>query len=364
MGELNIDQALKEGSARSSTFDDLSYAHFIDDLKQVQRGTAVFEEGIVYGYPRIGRMLVLQSGLAAQFSAPFWMEEKIDGFNVRIVRTQGKMIALTRGGYICPFTTDRLPDLLDLSIFEQEPDLIVCGEVAGPDNPYLETSPPFIGEDVRLFVFDLMRLSQPGFLPQEEKIKLIEHYQLPSTEIFGRFTTEDLARIHDILLRLNDEWREGVVFKEDSPRNHRAKYVTSNSSISDIHAGGYSLVDLPPPYFTNRILRLALFLEEQGLGRPREVDRQMGAAFLQGVQEAIQQYQAEQKVYRTFRCRFRSRVNAKRMMKHLKRAAGHVHISQRDLRREGGYWLLEFDRIYPALTGLLSNLLRGGVVFD
>ncbi len=44
---------------------------------------------------------------------------------------------------------------------------------------------------------------------------------------------------------------------------------------------------------------------------------------------------------------------------------GHkVQISQRDLREENGYWVLEFDRSYPALNGLLSHLRHGGLIFD
>ncbi len=349
---------------KPATHDDIQYSRFTDDTKDVNRGTALFENVSIPGYPHIGRLVALQPGLAEQFSAPFWVEEKVDGFNVRICRIQDRLIALSRGGFVCPFSTDRIPDLLDPAIFDQEPDLVVCGEIAGPENPYAENAPAFVPEDVRLFVFDLMRFNRPEFLPQDEKIRLIEQYKLPSVRIFGRFETANMDAIQAILRRVNDELREGVVFKEDSLRNHRAKYVTSNSSISDIQVNAYNLMELPPEYFTSRILRLVLFLEEQGLGRPEDINERVGAAFLDGLLEAIKRFRDQKKVYWTFRCRFRDRSNAEKLLKHLRKVKRHVQIIKRDLRREQGYWVLEFDRVYPSLTGLLSHTLGGGLVYD
>ncbi len=364
MLKSEIKTALDKGKATQTVYDDLNFVRITDSSGGLRRGTAVFDAGTVYGYPRIGRVLALEAGLAEQFAEPFWMEEKIDGYNVRIVRVHDQLIALTRGGFICPFTTDRIPDLIDTSIFDKNPNLIVCAEVAGPDNPYLEGGPSFIPHDVRLFVFDLMHWNQPGFLPHANKIQLQERYGLPTVRIFGRFDISAIPQIHEILIRLNDEEREGVVFKEDSERNHRAKYVTSNSNLSDIRALAARIRDLPPEYFTDRILRLVLFLHEQKLVRTEELDRQLGAAFIDGLQDSIAQFLSEHKVYHTFRCRFRSRENAMKLIAHMNQTAGHVKIHRRNLYQEQGYWLLEFDRMYPALNGLLSHLLSGGLMID
>ena len=71
----------------------------------------------------------MKPGLRQQFPGYFWAEEKMDGYNVRVARVGDRVVAITRGGYLCPFTSDRLPDLLDLTIFEQHPDLIPCAEI-------------------------------------------------------------------------------------------------------------------------------------------------------------------------------------------------------------------------------------------
>ncbi|MVF22548.1 RNA ligase [Methylocaldum sp. BRCS4] len=359
-----IRKAVQSGKAADAESGGLRHVRFVHDFEDIARGTVVFDEGTVYGYPAIGRLLALRTGLAKQLSGPFWMEEKIDGFNIRVTRIQNSLIALTRGGYVCPFTTDRLPDLLDTAIFDDQPDLVLCAEVAGPDNPYIESAPPFISEDVRLFVFDLMRRNNPRFLSQDEKMELIRRHALPSVEIFGRFETSDIKPISDILKQLDEEGREGAVFKEDSPRQRRTKHVTGSANLSDIRTSVYSLLDLSPEYFTSRILRLAFFVDEQELEGFDDLNRRAGAAFLDGLQEAIRQHRREGRVSHRFRCRFRDPENARRLIKYLKRASGHVQVVQRELKPEGGFWLLEFDRIYPSLNGLLSDWLAGKVVFD
>ncbi|WP_204337701.1 hypothetical protein, partial [Klebsiella pneumoniae] len=65
--------------------------------------------------------------------------------------------------------------------------------------------------------------------------------------------------------RLNEEKREGVVLKEDSERDKRVKYITSYANLNDIRITSLNMLGLPADYYTNRLLRLVLFLEEEGL---------------------------------------------------------------------------------------------------
>ncbi len=359
-----LPEALEKKKAKPRQFKDLDYCHFTDDWHHIPRGTAVFGDRVVYGYPHIGRVLALEAGLKAHFQAPFWAEEKINGFNVRIVRHRDQTIALSRGGFICPFTTDRLPDLMPLDVYDAHPQIVICAEVAGPDNPYLESCPPFIEDDVRLFVFDLMELDHSQFLPYRDKLEIVDGHALPPVPRHGYFRPDEVNKIRTIMLQLNQHWREGLVFKEDSQRNHRAKYVTGNVNIDDLRAASDNLLELPPEYFTNRLLRLILFTEENGLVITPEMERALGNALLQGLHEAFDKYSREHKVYTTFRCRFREKENAEMMLDHLKRASHSIKIQRRRLEPEGDHWLLEFDRIYPALTGMLGDLMAGKMIYD
>ena len=359
-----VKEAVRQRKARSEEFLGLQYLRFSDDYKDIPRGTAIFQDTVVWGYPHIGRIFMLEKGLREQFKNPFWVEEKVDGYNVRIFKVEDRVVALSRGGYLCPFTMDRLPEFINLEFFEENPDLVLCAEVAGPENPYIEESPPFVEEDIRFFVFDIMRKNEQGFLSQEEKLRLIEKYSLPSVEVFGRFTHEDVDRLKKLLIRLNEEGREGVVLKEDSEENRRAKYITSYANLSDIKVTTKNMLQLPPEYYTNRILRLVLFMEEEGIERTEHLYEELGRAFIDGLFEAIEQFKREHKVYRTFRCRFRRKENALALMELLHRTSRHIQVVQRDLKEEDGYWVLTFDKIFLNMTGLLGHLLSGGLVFD
>ncbi|MCX8049580.1 MAG: RNA ligase [Methylohalobius sp.] len=359
-----LPDALRQRRAQAKTFKDLTYTHYTDDFKHIPRGTFVFDQTVVFGYPHIGRVLALEAGIKAHFKAPFWAEEKINGYNVRITQIQGQVIALTRGGFICPFTTDRLPDLMPLAIFQQHPELVVCAEVAGPDNPYLESSPPFIAKDVQLFVFDLMTQDRIGFLPQREKQVKIQHFGLPAVPLHGYFQPNEATKIAELILKLHRERREGLVFKEDSDRDHRAKYVTGSSCIDDLRVTSDNLLDLPPEYFINRLLRLSLFVEEHALPATAELKQALGGAFLDGLSAAMESYRSTHHVSKRFRCRFRHKESALTLLDHLKHSSRHIQILQHDLYQEDGYFVLEFERIYPALTGMLGDLLAGRMIYD
>jgi len=348
----------------SEHFGNLRYQRVTDKLGDLPRGTCMFGETVIWGYPSIGRILRLESGLREQFCAPLWVEEKMDGYNVRICQVAGRVLALTRGGFVCPFTLDRLADLMDLRILDEHPELVVCAEVAGPENPYLHGHPPRVAEDVALFVFDLMRRGMPGYLPQREKLALIERYGLPAAPVLGHFQPTEWRRIGEILQQLNASGGEGVVLKEDSARSHRAKYVTSNSSISDIRLTIQSIKQLPPEYFINRVLRLVLFLDEQQISRDRALAEGLGDAFLDGLFSAIEQVKHEHRVYERYRCRFRDRRNAERLLRRIRAGDRHIQVVQRSLERVGDYYVLEFDKVLPNMTGLLGHVMSGGLVYD
>jgi putative ATP-dependent DNA ligase len=360
-----LDEALSRRKARRESYEGLGYLRFTDDFHGVPKGTVVIDDGpTVWGYPHIGRILRLDTGLAEQFDAPFWMEEKLDGYNVRVFLHQDRVLAITRGGYICPFSTDRIPELLDTGFFRDQPRRVLCAEIAGPDNPYMEGTPPYVTEDVQAFVFDVARLDRPGFLSQADKAVLLERYGLPAVPVLGRFTYGQVEEIRAILRDLNRRGIEGVVLKEDSPRNRRTKYVTSHSGIYDIAITSQNMLQLPAEYFTGRVLRLALFMEEEGIRHTRDLDRQLGAAFLDGLLAGVEQYKREGRIYRSYRCRFREKKNLDLFREHMRHAMGHTHFTVRTERREGGYWLFEFDKQLPQMTSLLKHVMSGGVVFD
>jgi putative ATP-dependent DNA ligase len=357
--------ALAQGRAENHRFEDLQYARLTETVTGYPRGSVVLPDGVVLpGYPSIARIHSLTSGLRQQFQGPFWAEEKIDGYNVRVVFHDGRAYAFSRGGFACAFSTDRLPDFLPVGIFEREPDLVLCAEIAGPDNPYLEGSPPFVTEDVQFFVFDMMRKGHPGFLAPEEKIRAIERLSLPATRIFGRFLPSDVQALRDLILQLDREGAEGLVLKGELDET-RAKYVTGRSNITDIHVCSTQLLDLPPEYFTNRLMRLAMFVTEHGQQGDRDLERSLGRAFLSGLDRAVAGSREHGRVDHRYRCRFRERRNALHFIAHMVATGGQrVRIAPGMPREENGYWLLEFERVFDRMTGTLATALSGAIQYD
>jgi putative ATP-dependent DNA ligase len=335
-----------------------------DDFGGMPRGTVDFQGTLVRGYPSIGRILRLETGLKEVFSGPFWVEEKINGYNIRIARIGEELLALTRGGFICPFTTDRLADLLDPGFFWHRPDLVLCGEVAGPDNPYMVGAPPYVQEDVRLFVFDVTSLGGSDFLPCSEKSRLLHEFGLPAAPSYGRYESTQWKDLRDLLRHLDGDGLEGIVLKEDPPRGRRGKCVTGASDIEDILLTGRELVDLPAQFFTRRVLRLALFMDEQGLENSFATQRELGAAFLEDLLQALEQFKKQRRVFHTFRCRFRDPTNAERLLERVRSAEPAIRVQKPRLRLENGYHVLEFEKVHTNITGLLGHLMGGGQEFD
>lgn len=61
----------------------------------------------------------------------------MNGYNIRVSSVDGQIISLTGGGFICPYSTEVAREQISSEIFEDHPDLVLCGEMVGPDNPYL-----------------------------------------------------------------------------------------------------------------------------------------------------------------------------------------------------------------------------------
>ncbi|MFN7065173.1 MAG: RNA ligase [Aquificaceae bacterium] len=364
LSQETLKEALKKNKLKSETYGELEYLRFTDDFKDVPRGTVLLKDTVIWGYPHIGRIFQISTGIKEQFKGPFWVEEKVDGYNVRIFMHKGEVYALTRGGYICAFTTDRTKDFVNLEVFEEHPELILCMEVAGPENPYVEETPPYLGKDIAFFLFDIMQKNQQGFLPYREKLKIIERFNLPSVERYGLYIPDGMEELKELMRKLNQEGREGVVLKEDSERDKRVKYITSYANLSDIRITSLNMLGLPPDYYTNRLLRLALFIEEEGLSKDEELYRELGRAFLDGLFEACRKAREEGKVYRTFRCRFRSREKALFFLEQIKHASVHIQVNMLSLEKGDDFWILEFEKVFLNMTGLLGHLLGGGSIID
>ncbi|NPA98139.1 MAG: RNA ligase, partial [Crenarchaeota archaeon] len=145
---------------RIMSYKDINYAILREDLGSYCEGTMVLldEEKIIHGYPSIQRLALLE-GVPLHMIDEVIVEEKMDGYNVRVTIAGGRVIAITRGGYICPYTTARINRLYGDKIKEalrESEDLVLAGEVVGTENPYVVYEYPEAG-GFDYFIFDALK---------------------------------------------------------------------------------------------------------------------------------------------------------------------------------------------------------------
>ena len=346
-------------------FDGIRYVRFRDSARGFRRGTVVFENGdVVLGFPHIKRIVQLENGIKRVFkNRPFHVEEKVDGYNVRVVKVMDRVLALTRGGFICPFTTERMLDFISDEFFKDYPNLVLAGEMAGPESPYIVEGPPYVKEDIKFFLFDIQEKGTGRSLPVEERLKLAEEYGIPHVETFGLYDRSKVGELSELIERLSGEGREGIVMKTPDMKRI-AKYVTPYANINDIRIGSHIFFDLPHGYFMGRIKRLAFYLAEKRI-KGEEFDeyaKALGKALLRPFVESIHEVANGGEVEEVFTVRVKSISTAHKMVTHFERLGVKIHIE--DIEEVKPYWRITFKRVYPDATHEIRELWNGRAFVD
>jgi putative ATP-dependent DNA ligase len=344
-------------------FDGICFYRVTKKIGALAKGSIVTQEGIVFDFPSIPRILHLENGIRNAYTQPFYIEEKVDGYNARVVRIQDRVLVFSRGAYICPFSTDRIGDFLDIKkIFDENPDLIVCGEFAGPDNPYNIEHPPYVKEDIRFFAFDLMRINKSQKIPVDERYKIFDTYRMPTVRRFGQFSASDISALKKIIKELDETGCEGIVIKPTHPDEKMLKYVTLGSCLRDMRVTAPLMAEMASEFFTHRIIRAAMYIHEHGYLLEPEVFTQLGKVLLKPVYESVAKAARGELIDEKFHLRFREEKNIQLMIDHLYRCKVKFDVLSRN--KEGDYWLVKFARKCYASYDILQKHLEGSAHVD
>jgi putative ATP-dependent DNA ligase len=368
VGEVGPDlweEAKAKGLVRDEEHEGLCYRRLNADLHTVMRGTALVEGRVLPAFPHIGRILALGAGMKKHLSGRFRLEEKIDGYNVRVIRVEGRILPFTRGGYVCPFTEDRLPELVDLHpFFDAHPDLILCAEISGRGNPYSASPSQRVGDDVELHAFDLMRFDRSEFIGLEECDRILTELQIPRAPIIGWFEPSQTAEVKQHVLELDKLGAEGIVFK---PLNDglRIKYVTPTTNLCDITRDVHLLAELQANTFVLRLLRLVIAIEELSLqDRLPELEQALGSALLAGFLQTVEHVRDGLGVSEQRRLRLTSSEGVDRLERHLNRVARGIRIRELARRTEGDHTTVDIEKTFISSTDRIRDLLEGAYVID
>jgi len=186
------------------------------------------------------------------------IEEKLDGFNVRIAAVgagSGEPLAFTRSGYVCPFTTARAHERLPLEeFFSSHPETVLCTELIGPETPY--TTHDYEGVDTHEFrVIDIRDRESGAPLSVADRRSRCEEYGFGQPRHFGR-TEPSTARetVEETIDELDAAGREGVVLKSADGQS-MVKYTTESQHHEEL-AYAFSLpFDHGRDFVFSRIVR-------------------------------------------------------------------------------------------------------------
>jgi putative ATP-dependent DNA ligase len=315
---------------------------------------------VVRGYPSVPRVFALDPGVTSFFgeSETVAVEEKLDGFNVRIADV-GEPLAFTRSGHVCPYTTGRARALLDLpTFFTDHPRMTLCAELVGPETPY--TTHDYEGVDSHAFrVFGVRNRESGEPLPVAERRDLCSAYDLPQPRFFGRYEPSTAVEgVREAVADLDAAGREGVVMRS-ADATSMLKYTTGSQHRDEL-AYGFSLpFDRGRDFLFSRVVREAFQAAEfeESEARLRERARDLGESILLPAVETIREVEREVTVGERHTVRGRAEeVDA--LLAHLRDQSLTLEIESD--RREDGERVVEFVKVAESTRDRIRYYLEGG----
>ncbi|ABM81371.1 RNA ligase [Hyperthermus butylicus] len=311
-----VETLARHGTIRFRGYRDVVYALLRREIAGHPEGTVVLLERngarLVPGYPPIQRMVLPTIALPRHFIDKVVVEEKMNGYNVRLVMFHRKLLAVTRGGFICPYTTARLERLIGGRVRELfreiDPETYtIAGEVVGLENPYTRY---FYPEAPRFdyFVFDLFHELKP--LPPLERNELLEKYGLKHVRLLGVIDKNDVEMFKQIVAELDREGREGVVAKDPEYRVPPLKYTTSAVNIGDVRYGMRFFMEEGRSFLFSRLLRELFRAYEEGFGDAQleKLALEFGRAATEPALESIRKVAMGDMLYEEFELVFADEV--------------------------------------------------------
>ena len=281
-------------------------------------------------------------------------EEKIDGFNVRGIWTCGAVYALSRGGIVDAFSTEKLRELVPKKAFRER--VMLCGEMIG-NTPYTRPADDF---DVKYCIFDVYDLEDGDFISQEEKYGFLKEYRLEGVPRLGKFNRKtDLKKLRELALNVNKARKEGIVFKSEN-RGQVVKYVNPNADIEDIGNTVKQLFDMPIGYFNQRLLRSAMFVKEHGLDRGA-YGKELGRAVYENFSRALGMLGKEGEIYDEFEIRVKNPAVWDELKSHMGKEVRLEPVSRRE---EDGRTVIRFRKVYLRTSKKLREFVGGKGITD
>ncbi len=339
------------------------FFRFDKPISGVEAGTTIFLEPfeVVRGFPKIPRTLLLYPGIAAHFSSceKVAVEEKMNGYNVRVALIGDEIAGITRGGFVCPYTTEKAGELVGRDFFIEHPDLVLCGEMVGPDNPYVPKSIYDI-ESLGFFVFDIRDKLTGNPMPVMKRRELAEEFGLNSVRFFGEHDVEKAhIGIANIIRDFGTSLHEGVVIKDPEMILPPVKYTSSMSNCADLKYAFEFYNDYGRDFFFPRVCREAFQAVEweEPDDVLKERCRRIGESILLPMIKTIKKKKEGERITESVQIRVRNLRTAQEFEEHLRLLGVDAVFDEPE--KLGDEYLVKIRKIYHSTTDKTDSILRG-----
>ncbi len=336
---------------------------FDKPISGIEAGTCIFIKpfDVVRGFPKIPRALMLYPGIAAHFSTceKVAVEEKMNGYNVRVALIDDEIAGLTRGGFVCPYTTEKASELVGRDFFLQHPDLVLCGEMVGPDSPYVPKSIYDI-ESLEFFVFDIREKLTGKPMPVKNRRRLVDEYGLRSVRLFGEYDVEKAhTEIASIIKGFGMSLNEGVVIKDPEMLLLPVKYTSSMSNCADLRYAFEFYNDYGRDFFFPRVCREAFqaFEWNETEDKLEERCRMLGRSILMPMIKTIRKKKLGERITETVQIRVRNLQTAQEFEEHLGLLG--VDAIFEEPEKTGNGYLVRIYKKYHSTSDKTESILRG-----
>lgn len=356
-----LEESYKKGNLKFYNNRFITALQFRKGVGKIETGTMVClcdDIHVIRGFPKIRRTLMLNKALESHFNKEVVVEEKMNGYNVRIASLGAEIVAFTRGGYVCPYTTKKAPEIMDLnSFFQDHPDLVICGEMLGTDNPYVSHYYPEIGK-LGFRIFDIRRKTSGQPLPIKEKRELLEKFGLPPVNLLAVYSVSEApSKILELVKKLGKEGREGVVLKDPEMQIPPLKYTASQAHDDELIYAFKFPFDLAKAFFFSRVIREGFQSYEMQESKEEMEDRarRLGESILYPMLETIKHVSGDEVAGEDLVMDADSQEEVEEFLRHL-RDLGVIAVL---VEYKDGKAVIR--RIHQSTTDKINNYLNGGL---
>ncbi|MEZ5334280.1 MAG: RNA ligase [Methanolobus sp.] len=356
--------SLKKGIFRRNWDEYSNLYRFEGHAPHLEDGTVLIDKHgsfeLIRGFPKIKRAMLLEAAVKNNFAqiGSVAVEEKMNGYNVRVIQYNGEL-AFTRSGHVCPYSTERVQNFLETDFFEDYPDIVVYGEMAGPENPYVQKQVYGI-DSLDFFVFDLRYKNTGEAMQVKERRKLAEKYGFNQVRLFGEFAIKEApGKITEIIRELGEKGKEGVVIKDPEMVLQPVKYTSSQSNCSDLLQAFKFYNEAGRDYLFSRVVREGFqsYEWEESEEEFRKRCLRLGESILRPMKETIAKVDSGERISDEFEIRVHDQNAIEKFKTYLERLGLYVIFEPAE--KIGNEYLVRVRKMNKSTNDKTVAMLEG-----